>query len=129
MNSGERERHARTSPRRSHAPSSNPRRSLAPVPSIAIRDCDLAFARSRSTLREIAPSIVILRSDAMLREIVIDGAVVELELAKHRAVEPSQASSVNLGFVRVFWVCLFLVVFSKHHKIFFGKFFEIQSNT
>ena len=38
-------------------------------------------------------------------------------------------SSVNLGFVRVFWVCLFLVAFSKHQKIFFGNFFEIQPNT
>ena len=60
-----------TSPRRSLAPSSSRRRSQAPAPSIAIRDGDLAFtlivigavlARSRSTLREIAPSIAISRS-------------------------------------------------------------------
>ena len=43
------------------------------------------FTRSRSTLREIAPSIAISRSGAVLHEIAIDGAVVGLE----RAVEPS----------------------------------------
>ena len=61
----------------------------------------------RSTLSKIALSIAILRSGAVLREIVIDGAVVELELVKHRAVEPSRASSVNLGAVFVFLVLSF----------------------
>ena len=111
----ERSTHAHTSPRRSHAPSSSPCHSHAPAPSITIWDHNLTFA-----------SVAI---GAVLREIPIDDAVIRLELAKHRAVEPCRASSVNLGFVRVFWVCLFLVVFSKHQKIFFGKFFEIQSNT
>ena len=68
----------------------------------ASRDHDRHFARSRSTLCEIAPSVAISRSCAVLREIAIDSAVVGLELAKHRAVKPSRASSVNLGFVRVF---------------------------
>ena len=57
--------------------------------------------------------------------IAIDNAVVGLELAKHRAVEPSRASIIDdffSGFVFSFF-------FSKHQKIFSGKFFEMQPNT
>ena len=73
------------------------------TPSIAISPS----RRSRSTLRKIAPSIAISQSGAVLREIAINGAVVRSELAKHRIVEPSRASSVNLGAVFVFLVLSF----------------------
>ena len=86
-------------------------------------DCDLvkiaiSRRRSRSRLREIAPSIA------------IDSAVVGLELAKHRAVEPSR--SLMIFFSRLcpcFSGFVFSFFFSKHQKIFFGKFFEMQPNT
>ena len=93
---------------RRRTPSSSPHRSRE----LQSDDCDPSarcFARSRSRLREIAPSI----------------AVVRLELAKHRAVEPIRASIVDdffSGFVFSFF-------FSKHQKIFFRKFFEMQPNT
>ena len=70
-------------------------------------DHDLAFA-----------SIAISRSGAVLRKIAIDDVVVELELAKHRAVEPSQASSVNLGFVHIFLGLSFPSSFPNTRKYF-----------
>ena len=75
-----------SSPRRSHELQSEDRnpRSWSTLREIAISrsvDRDLAFARSRRL--EIAPSIA------------IDNVVVGLELAKHRAVEPSRASIVD----------------------------------
>ena len=86
------------------------------------------------------------RRDLDLREIAIDGAVVGQELAKHRAVEPSRASIAILplvelasrasivddffsGFCPCFSKFVFSFFFSKHQKIFFGKFFEMQPNT
>ena len=129
--------------RRTHSPSSSPLRSQAPASSIVIWDCDLtpliaispSRRRSRSCLRvdrnrrvisqdrvvhhDLAfTSIAILRSGAVLREIAIDDVVVRLELAKHRAVEPSQASSVNLGFVRVFLDLSFPSSFPNTRKYF-----------
>ena len=74
-------------------------------------DRDLAFApiaidasRDHAVDRDLAfAPIAISRSGAVLREIAIDGTVVGLELAKHRAIEPSRASiwvlSVFSGFV------------------------------
>ena len=145
MNSGERERESEKEKPvcRLHAPSSSRCRSQAPAPSIAIRDRELAFApiarstlheivpsiaispsrRSRSTLREIAPSIAISRSGAVLREIAIDGAVVGLELAKHRAVEPSRALSVKMGAVFVFLVLSFPCSIFQTPENIFRKFF------
>ena len=95
----------------------------------ALRDRDWRFARShrrsRSRLREITPSIA------------INDAVVELELAMHHAVEPSLAPIslmifffwVFSGFCPCFAGFVFSFFFSKHQKIFFGKFFKIQPNT
>ena len=87
-----------------------------------IRDRDRRFARSRRRSRSreegeiaIAPSIVISDRERA-------GAVVGLE----------PFSSLMIFF---FWVvaCVFLFVFSfffsKHQKIFSGKFFEMQPNT
>ena len=48
-------------------------------------------------------------------------AVVGLELAKHRAVEPSRASIWVLSVF--FWVCLFLLLFQTPENI-FRKIFE-----
>ena len=65
--------------------------------------------RSRSRLREFAPSIK--------GEIAIDGAIVGLELAKHRAAEPSRASIVDnffFGFCPCFAGFVFSFFFSKH---------------
>ena len=80
---------------RRRTPSSSPRRSRE----LQYDDRD---PRSRSTLREIA--------------------VVELELAKHRAIEPSRASIVDDFFSRLwlvfFWVCLFLLLFQIPENIF-----------
>ena len=128
MNSGEREREreraregeAYTHQRRSHALSSSLLRSQAPAPSIAI-----SRHRLRSHLRadrEIMPSIAISpsrRSQSMLR-----------------AVEHRRTPSKPVERERQFGCCVcfsgfvfFLVAFSKHQKIFFRKFFEIQPNT
>ena len=74
----------------------------------------------RSHFREIAPSIA------------IDGAVDGLELAKHRIVELNRAlidDDFFSGFCPCFSGFVFSFFFSKHQKIFFGKFFEMQPNT
>ena len=81
-------------------------------------DCDLAFARSRRQSRSreegeiaIAPSIAI--SDCDRRCGRRTGFVVELDLG------------CGLCFSRF----VFSFFFSKHQKIFSGKFFEMQPNT
>ena len=72
--------------------------SIAISPSRRSREIVIDASRDHAVDRDLAfAPIAILRSGAVLREITIDGVVVGLELAKHRAVEPSRASSVNLG--------------------------------
>ena len=99
----------------------------------ALRDRDRCFARSRSMLREIAPSIAISRrrSQSRLREIAPSIAVVGLELAKHRAVEPIRASIVDdffsgffLSFVRVFLGLSFPSSFPNTRKFFSENFLK-----
>ena len=122
--------------------STSRRRSQAPASSIVIRDRDLAFA-------PIAIGAVLARSRLTLREIAIDASqdrVADRDLAKRRGasrdrdrrrghdgfVQHGEIASVERqsGFCPGWrWVCLFLVAFSKHQKIFFEKFFEIQRNT
>ena len=120
-------------------PSSSPRRSRE----LQSDDRDL---RSWLTVRKIAPSITIsqhqsrasrLREIAISRRrswsrlceiapsIAIDGAVVGLELAKYRAIEPSRASIVDdffsgffLSFVRVFLGLSFPSSFPNTRKYF-----------
>ena len=83
-------------------------------------DRDLAFARSRR--REIAQLIAISPST----EIAINGATSqrvdsEIALARSRS-QIAIVDDIFLGFVFSFF-------FSKHQKIFSGKFFEMQPNT
>ena len=131
----ERERERESKRARGRRPSSspvrwspaNPELQSAPISRDRVVDRDLAFARSRR------------RSRSRI-------AVVGLELAKHRAVEPNRASIaisplVELasrasivddffsGFCPCFSGFVFSFFFSKHQKIFFGKFFEMQPNT
>ena len=107
--------------------------SIAISPSRRSREIVIDASRDHAVDRDLAfAPIAILRSGAVLREITIDGVVVGLELAKHRAVEPSQASIVDdffSGFCPCFFGFVFSFFFSKHQKIFFGKFFEMQPNT
>ena len=90
-----REKHARTSPHRSHAPSSSPRRSQAPAPSIAIRDRNLAFAPIMigAVLCEIA--IDASRDHAVDRDLafapIVIGAVLR-DIAPSIAISPSRRS-------------------------------------
>ena len=101
---------------------------------------DHDLAKRRSTLREIAIGAK-ARSRSTLREINVNR-----DLAKHRAVEPSRASiAISLlvelasrasivddffpGFCPCFSGFVSSFFFSKHQKIFFGKFFEMQPNT
>ena len=110
--------------------SSSPRRSRE----LQSDDCDPSvrcFARSRSMLREIAPSIAISRrrSQSRLREIAPSIAVVGLEPRSTAPSNPFERRSLMiffLGFFWVlsvfFWVCLFLLLFQTPEN-FFQKIF------
>ena len=124
IQSDDRRRTSRSSPRRSHEFQSddrNPRlRSREALRQLRLARCfTRSCRRSRSRLHKIALSIA------------IDGTVVGLELTKHHVVKPSWASIVDDFFPR-FCPCfsgfIFSFFFSKHQKIFFGKFFEMQPN-
>ena len=98
--------------------------------------CEIAIdaSRDRAVDRDLAfAPIAIPRSGAVLRDLAIDGTVVMglsdaiVMCFPARRDRERQASIWVLSGWR--WVCLFLVAFSKHQKIFFGKFFEIHPNT
>ena len=124
----ERERETETQSALFARPSSNRRRLQAPAPSIAIRDRELAFAPIAigATLREIA--IDASRDRAVDRDlafalITIDGAVVGLELAKHRAVKPSRSRALIWVLCLFFWFCLFPCSIFQTLENFFQKIF------
>ena len=139
MNFGERERERERERKRETEtqlvpfahPSSSRRRSQAPAPSIAIRDRELAFTPIAigAVLREIAPSIAILRSGAVFersRSTARSSNWSSRSTAPSNPVDRERQSGCCVCFSGFIF---FLVAFSKHQKIFFGNFFEIQPNT
>ena len=134
---------SRTAPRRSIA---RTRRSHhAPIAIDASRDRDLTNSRAA---RSHAPDDRIARrSRSRLRTDRDRRFARSASIAISRSTAPSNPgdrdlaprrtsqSSVDrwwfffLGFVRVFLSLSLLFFFSKHQKIFFGKFFEMQPNT
>ena len=99
-----------------------------PFASTSAVDRELAFApiAISAVLREIAIDASRDRAidrDLAFAPIAIDGEVIGLELAKHRAVEPSRALSVKMGAVFVFLVLSFPCSIFQTPENIFRKFF------
>ena len=128
MNSGEREREREREKHNQSALFACTKLQSALFASTSAVDRELAFApiAINAVLREIAIDASRDRAidrDLAFAPIAIDGEVIGLELAKHRAVEPSRALSVKMGAVFVFLVLSFPCSIFQTPENIFRKFF------